>query len=369
MPRLPSFRDLSRPRRLAILSSAVWAVVVFAYGIGFLSVAAGGQGRGTVFVDAMFFLLALTMPVVLIWLAAWLSEELARQRALVAAIAEAIGPLAQALEERPRATGGAVPTSGGVTADTIERAVQSAVSGIRAPDLGRPIDRLIIGQSRIEATLQRLVNGPKAAVGTADLSVPAAPVASVPDAAPAVAPVVGSGLAPAAETPEPAGSPSDTLPPRPTWADLVRALDFPRDADDVEGFRALKVALRHPALQQMLQAAEDVLNLLSQEGVYVDELPMDPVDPAAWRRFIRGIRGPEVAAVGGIRDPRALEIAHRLSSDDLIFRDSALFFQRRFEGVLKDFASDGDDAALIEFAGTRSGRAFMLLARLNGLLE
>ena len=54
----------------------------------------------------------------------------------------------------------------------------------------------------------------------------------------------------------------------------------------------------------MLQSAEDVLNLLSQEGVYVDDLAMAPVDVAAWRRFMAGVRGPEIAGLGGISDAR-----------------------------------------------------------------
>ena len=54
---------------------------------------------------------------------------------------------------------------------------------------------------------------------------------------------------------------------------------------------------------------------------------------------------------------------------DSIFRDSALFFQRRFDGVLAEFAAEASDAELDELAGTRSGRAFMLLARLSGSLD
>jgi hypothetical protein len=174
---------------------------------------------------------------------------------------------------------------------------------------------------------------------------------------------------PASETPALPLLDEAAPPARPAWADLVRALDFPRDADDAEGFRALRGALRHDGLAQMLQAAEDVLNLLSQEGVYVDELPMQPVDPAAWRRFMAGTRGPEVAAVGGIHDPRALELTRGLMRADTIFRDTALFFQRRFDAVLTEFAADTADDQLVELAGTRCGRAFMLLARLNGSLD
>ena len=82
-----------------------------------------------------------------------------------------------------------------------------------------------------------------------------------------------------------------------------------------------------------------------------------------------GRRGPEVAGLGGISDPRALDAARGLMQSDSIFRDSALFFQRRFDGVLSEFAEDASDAQIEELAGTRSGRAFMLLARLSGSLD
>ena len=82
-----------------------------------------------------------------------------------------------------------------------------------------------------------------------------------------------------------------------------------------------------------------------------------------------GRRGPEVTGVGGISDARALEAARGLMRSDSIFRDSALFFQRRFDSVLSDFARDADDDQLAELAGTRSGRAFMLMARLSGSLD
>ena len=81
------------------------------------------------------------------------------------------------------------------------------------------------------------------------------------------------------------------------------------------------------------------------------------------------MRGPEVAGLGGIRDERALETARGLMKSDSIFRDSALFFQRRFDGVLWEFAGEASDADIDDLAGTRSGRAFMLLARLSGSLD
>ena len=46
------------------------------YADGFLAVAGAGSDRGMLFLDAMFFLVALVLPLLLIWLAAWLAEEL-----------------------------------------------------------------------------------------------------------------------------------------------------------------------------------------------------------------------------------------------------------------------------------------------------
>jgi hypothetical protein len=37
--------------------------------------------------------------------------------------------------------------------------------------------------------------------------------------------------------------------------------------------------------------------------------------------------------------------------------------------VLVEFGKDASDAELVEIAGTRSGRAFMLLVRLSGSLD
>lgn len=53
---------------------------------------------------------------------------------------------------------------------------------------------------------------------------------------------------------------------------------------------------------------------------------------------------------------------------DPIFRDTALYFQRRYDVVLTEFGTEAVDAQLLELANTRSGRAFTLLARLSGSL-
>ena len=356
-------------QRLAVAASAVWAVVVLGYAIGFWSVAASGQGRGTLFLDALFFLVTLTVPIVLVWLAAFLAAELARQRELIAAFAGVAAPLLDSLA----ATRDLLERQSPTAPDAIRRAVETAVAGlVRPSDLTGPLDRLAAGQSRLQLVVDRIAAPqPKR---TRERTPPPAPelrsepeLALVPDLAPDLAPAPATARDP--DPDQPALPHVEAAPARPEWATVVRALDFPRDADDREGFRALKTALRHHGLAQVLQSAEDVLNLLSQEGVYVDDLAMAPVDVAAWRRFMGGVRGPEIAGLGGISDAQALDAARALMRSDSIFRDSALFFQRRFDRVLAEYGREASDAQIAELAGTRSGRAFMLLLRLSGSLD
>ncbi len=98
----------------------------------------------------------------------------------------------------------------------------------------------------------------------------------------------------------------------------------------------------------------------------MDDLAIAPGDPGAWRRFAAGARGTASDDLGGVRDPAAIETTRALMKSDPIFRDAALFFQRRFDAVLGELADAASDADLARLADTRSGRAFQLTARASG---
>ena len=51
-----------------------------------------------------------------------------------------------------------------------------------------------------------------------------------------------------------------------------------------------------------------MLTLLSQDGIYMDDLRPDRARPEAWRQFAEGARGREVAALGGVRDRSSLAL-------------------------------------------------------------
>ncbi len=159
---------------------------------------------------------------------------------------------------------------------------------------------------------------------------------------------------PTAARPEPPPLPAPTF---------IRALDFPEDADDEAGFEALARALDDPHARKLVQASQDVLTLLSQNGVYTDDLHAAPAPPALWRRFAGGVRGPSVAALAGVDDASALELASARMARDTVFRDAAHHFLRQFDLGLQRFVAHASDEEVAALAQTRTARAFMLLAR------
>jgi hypothetical protein len=174
----------------------------------------------------------------------------------------------------------------------------------------------------------------------------------------------------AVEEPKPVAPP---VAPAPISAldpiDLIRALNFPDTEDDAEGFAALRAALRDPQARQLVQASQDVLTLLSQDGIYMDDLDAAPVSADLWRLFAAGKRGPAIAGLGGVTDQAALAVVAHRKKEDTIFRDSMLHFLRYFDKMVAQFAPEASDDALLVLGETRSGRAFMLLGRVVGTFE
>ncbi|WP_299563546.1 hypothetical protein [uncultured Sulfitobacter sp.] len=161
---------------------------------------------------------------------------------------------------------------------------------------------------------------------------------------------------------------ADTLPPVES-DDLIRALNFPETAEDAEGFAALRRALKDRNAAQLIQAAQDVLTLLSQDGIYMDDLRPDRARPEVWRTFGQGARGRPIAALGGIRDRSSLALTAGRMKQDPIFRDAAHHFLRRFDKLFADFEKIATDAEISALADTRTARAFMLLGRVAGTFD
>ena len=222
------------------------------------------------------------------------------------------------------------------------------------PAVQHSLAELLAAQRRIEAAL---------AAAPAE---PPAP-APVPAPEPDPGPVPQEKTTGQADLPFGAGD-EETAPPL-VSADFIRALNFPDTPDDTAGFDALRRALRDRPTAQLVRAAQDVLTLMAQDGLYMDDLHPEPAPPDTWRRFSSGERGPAVAAIGGIHDEGALaQVATRMKRDP-IFRDAAHHFLRLFDRIVSQFAEVAPDADITALAGTRTARAFMLLGRSAGVFD
>ncbi|TCM83474.1 hypothetical protein [Rhodovulum steppense] len=163
------------------------------------------------------------------------------------------------------------------------------------------------------------------------------------------------------------GTPSEVLQPPLDRSEFIRALNFPETTGDREGFRALRRALEDRMAAKLVRSAQDVLTLLSQEGIYMDDLTPDRARPEVWRRFAEGERGAGVSALGGVRDRSCLALTAARMKQDPIFRDVAHHFLRQFDRMLVEFEPDATDQELNDLAETRTARAFMLLGRVTGM--
>lgn len=183
-------------------------------------------------------------------------------------------------------------------------------------------------------------------------------------------------ITPRAAPQAPADQPSLAFEPAPEEAepplarpDLIKALNFPDDENDKAGFAALRRALRDRTARRLVQASQDVLTLMSQDGIYTDDMRPDPVPADLWRRFAKGARGKEMDRLGAIRDRDPLAVTAARMREDTIFRDTVHHFLRRFDEMLVTFEDSATDTDLLALAETRTARAFMLLARTTGTFD
>jgi hypothetical protein len=188
----------------------------------------------------------------------------------------------------------------------------------------------------------------------------AAPVRPAPDPVPELVPEE-PGLA--------LGTPVEDLRPPLALADVIRALQFPETPEDKEGFRALRLALEDRTTARLIRAAQDVLTLLSQDGIYMDDLAPEPTRPEAWRRFAAGERGPAIGGLGAIHDRSALALTAGRMKADPVFRDAAHHFLRGFDRTFAAIEPLATDPELIELGNTRTARAFMLFGRVTGTFD
>ncbi|MCF2904712.1 hypothetical protein L0666_06915 [Octadecabacter sp. CECT 8868] len=312
---------------IAIVISIVWLVGV---AIFFLVLPGSEEGSNEETVDSLRFvmtLMAIFLPIAMVWIAAMAAR------------------------------------SARIVRDESQR-LQAAIDAMRQTYVA---DRQARGAG-IEPTVEKKLN--EIARATQKTETALATFASSRPSSVAIPPRAGAAVVTRDDQPSlELGTTAEDIAPPISRPDLVRALNFPDTEGDEVGFAALRRALKDRTAKQLIQASQDVLTLLSQDGIYMDDLRPDRARPEIWRRFAHGERGKTVAALGGIRDRSSLALTAGRMREDAIFRDAAHHFLRKFDQMLLAFEAEASDEDIAALAETRTSRAFMLFGRVTGAFD
>ncbi len=315
---------------VAVALSLLWVVAVVVF---FLTGDISARGPGLI--GGVMTFLAVFLPIALIWVAATTSRTMRDLRSEAARLQGAVEAMRSAY---------------------VQQQQSAAAQGMRSA-VELKLDQIAAAQRQTETKLATFTSRRDASQTEPSADRKSALVAA---------------RSPALAEDEPSlalGTPAEELRAPISISDFIRALNFPDNPDDKEGFRTLRAALEDRTVAKLIRAAQDVLTLLSQDGIYMDDLKPDRARPEIWRKFAQGERGRAIAGLGGVRDRSSLALSAGRMRSDPVFRDAAHHFLRQFDRTFAEFERNASDQELAELAETRTARAFMLFGRVTGTFD
>lgn len=326
----PKTQSISSTEIVAGLLSLLWLGMV----ILFLFVLPVSEGNGTADpLIKVMMIVAIFLPLALIWVAAVTARTSRMMRDEAARLQASVDAMRNAYVVQSRSIGGD-------SSNTVEQR----------------LDQIAQSAQNTESTLATFTSRRDRTIDPADTN--RAAVAKPKEA-------VQSGEQPSLAL----GTPSEVLKDPVSMTDFIKALNFPESEKDTDGFRALRLALEDRETAKLIRASEDILTLLSHDGIYMDDLSPDRSKPEVWRKFAQGERGRSVAGLAGIRDRSCLALTSGRLKSDPVFRDAAHHFLRQFDKILLSFEQNASDQDIADMSETRTARAFMLLGRVAGTFD
>lgn len=319
------FGGLTQAEVIALSLSALWllAVTIFFFVVGGVGPeAARDPIRGLMIVFAVF------MPVALIWIACIAASSARVVKDESVRLQAALDAMRQAYVAQQQAAG---------TLDL-------------KPSVERKLEELVQAQKRTGEVIATFTSG-----------------RSMSEAPPAPSPAAP--MLPVGSEPMLALADEQQMSEPVSIDDFILALNFPETPEDAEGLSAMKRVMKDRRAAELIHASRDILTLLSQEGIYVDDLEPDRARPEIWRMFAGGERGRPIAPLGGIRDRSGVALTAARMRQDHVFRDTAHHFLRKFDHTFSSFEAEATDAEIVALADTRTARAFMLLGRVAGTFD
>ncbi|MDP2087445.1 MAG: hypothetical protein Q8K20_19805 [Gemmobacter sp.] len=310
---------------VAVMLSLLWLAAVIAYFT--LTEPADMTGGGE---SLLLKLFVVFLPIALIWVAAVTSRTIRALRDEAQRLQVAVDAMRHSYVMQSQAAAAAVAAK---------------------PNVERKLDEIAASAKQTETALATFTTSRR------DTAARSLPRPAPPPAAPAEQP----GLA--------LGTPAEDMRQPMTVDEFIRAMNFPDNPEDKEGFRCLRLALEDREAARLIRAAQDVLTLLAQDGIYMDDLRPDRARPEIWRRFAGGERGRPIAALGGIRDRSSIALTAGRMRTDPVFRDAAHHFLRQFDRSFQAFEKTATDQDIAEMSDTRTARAFMLFGRVAGVFD
>ncbi len=150
-----------------------------------------------------------------------------------------------------------------------------------------------------------------------------------------------------------------------TWEILLKALNFPDDSEDEFGFKALRLANQNKTVAELLQASEDFLNLLAQDGIYLDDLHFDQPSVDAWRNFISRNKSSSGKKLHCVGIESHIDALYKRMKSDTVFKDTALILIRRFDQLLREKLPEATDQQVFSISNTRTGKAFLIIGKIS----
>lgn len=333
---------------VATILSVIWLGGVIAYAAGFFGFFEASllTPRTASSLEVALFILAALAPITLFYYGALLARKAEEIRSETARLSSAIDALRHTIAPR------SVPTAGEL-ASALTTAARSTLAEEKA-SMAAAMNRLDAALAETQSMVDRIEGRESKARRAAKTIAAPGPISDREQPA----------------LPFGADTEIDAAAPPIPWENVVRALDFPRDESDAKGFEALRLVVADKEVADLLQASEDVLTFLSEEGLYMEDLPVEATTVETWIRYAEGGRGPELSSLAGVDDEVAIAVTRGRLKRDAVFRDTALHFLRRFDALIGRMARElGPDPMIVEMGETRTGRAFMLIARVNGAFE
>lgn len=154
-----------------------------------------------------------------------------------------------------------------------------------------------------------------------------------------------------------------------TLNDIAHVLNFSDQKEKGDWANAFAQLSQDGRYLDFIRMAEDVIEVLESEGIYVEDLNLRTAQSDIWLEFASGERGEAVQDLAGIRDPSVLALTRGRLRNDPKFHDVALRFQKQFIHMLDELSEGAADEDFLLLNQSRGGRVFIILAEISGLFR